>query len=806
MTKFTAEQKSQLAKLMATENLTVQHQKINTAKFDPINRVLYLPIWQDMSGDLYDLLCGHEVGHALYTPAQGWHDVATDKSKPKNFKSFLNVVEDARIEKKVKRRFPGLRMSFQKAYKELMERDFFGINGRDINDMAFVNRLNIYTKSQYTMTNIRFSDEEMKLVRKVESLETWDDVMSVTEEIYAYSKDEQFDMLQDFDYEFKSYTLDEEGEEMDMEDFDSGEPSDAPEEEEQSDKGNSDSSDDAESTEEEQEEDDTGSAAPENEAENEADTDEELEEEQDDKPSTIQRDKESRESQKKDFNPECLTDDEFRKNEDALLDSKSREYIYIDVPTINEYEAFTGWKRVQEQISQYYHDRTLQNDWNKLQPSLFSDLVQEFKRKNERYVSLLAKEFEMRKAAKAYSKSKVSDSGDIDISKLAGYKFDDNIFRKLTHTPKGKSHGLVLLLDCSGSMQDNMPGSIEQILVLAMFCRKVNIPFTMYGFTDIIDTYFLDRKMDQHQRLTYNSNSNSVFAHNKGELAGTNVQMREYMNSKMTNAEFNMALRNMVLLKESYSGGRYGRSRLGPGFPDSENLGNTPLIQAVFSLGHKMEEFRKVNNIDITSLIIVHDGDADSCSTYMAEQDETDYYGRKTTKLRAKSYDPRYQNVFLRDTKRKFQVQLTEPKLYSSDSMMQASLEWFSAISNSKVFGFFILPTRQGALKNTINSRYVSPEGKNLTDIRNVDCYKAADLRDSLVRTMKDEKYIVSHNKGYNEFYMIMGGQELATEEEEFEFEGKVTARTLKTAFAKFNKQKQINRVLVSRFIQGIAV
>ena len=89
MTTFTAEQKSQLAKLMATENLTVQHQKIRTAKFDPVNRVLYLPIWQDMSGDLYDLLCGHEVGHALYTPASGWHDAVLDKTKHKNFKSSL---------------------------------------------------------------------------------------------------------------------------------------------------------------------------------------------------------------------------------------------------------------------------------------------------------------------------------------------------------------------------------------------------------------------------------------------------------------------------------------------------------------------------------------------------------------------------------------------------------------------------------------------------------------------------------------------------------------------------------------------
>ena len=45
-------QKSALAKLLATENLTIQHQKIPTAAFDPKNRVLYCPIWQDMSGDL----------------------------------------------------------------------------------------------------------------------------------------------------------------------------------------------------------------------------------------------------------------------------------------------------------------------------------------------------------------------------------------------------------------------------------------------------------------------------------------------------------------------------------------------------------------------------------------------------------------------------------------------------------------------------------------------------------------------------------------------------------------------------------
>jgi len=104
MENYSTESKSQLAKLLATENITVQHAKIQTASFNLKTRVLNCPIWTDMSGDLYDLLMGHEVGHALETPEEGWHD-AIIESQSKNFKTFLNVVEDARIEKKIKRRY-----------------------------------------------------------------------------------------------------------------------------------------------------------------------------------------------------------------------------------------------------------------------------------------------------------------------------------------------------------------------------------------------------------------------------------------------------------------------------------------------------------------------------------------------------------------------------------------------------------------------------------------------------------------------------------------------------------------------------
>ena len=74
-----------------------------------------------------------------------------------------------------------------------------------------------------------------------------------------------------------------------------------------------------------------------------------------------------------------------------------------------------------------------------------------------------------------------------------------------------------------------------------------------------------------------------------------------------------------------------------------------------------------------------------------------------------------------------------------------------------------------------------------------------------LVKVLKQTKFLVSRTKGYNEFYLISGGSDLQTDDDEFEFEGKVTSSKLKNAFMKFNKQKQVNRVLVSRFIQGIA-
>jgi len=790
---FTVEQKSQLAKLMATENLRVEHQKISTAKFDPKNRILYLPIWQNMSGTLYDLLCGHEVGHALYTPAEGWHDVATDKSKPKAYKHFLNVVEDARIEKKVKRRYPGLKTSFQNAYAELTARDFFGIKGRDVNAMPFIDRLNLYTKSQYTAHWINFTAKEQLMVKKVENLETWDEVLAITSEVYEYSKDEQYEMnMHDFE-EFESEYG--EGDDDGFDDFDYEYDSESDENEESK---NSDSKSNSGKNEEDADGDEQDSDT---ETKGDAKGDD-GEKDGDDEGTKIQHHKDSHPATKDMFVPQCRTDEEFRSKEDSLLDEKCKPYVYVDIPKPIFANIITPAKRVQEQLVEYYLKDREPGYSPRVSLEKSKKWVTEFKNRNERYVGLLAKEFEMRKAAKAFSKSKLSDTGDIDISKLASYKFDDNIFRKVMMTPKGKNHGLILLLDKSGSMSNNMPGSIEQILILAMFCRKVNIPFIVYGFGDSLEANSADRGIHH-----YDNKTPTCFEGESGQLALEEVFLREYINSKMSNSEFSAAVRNMIILKKGFENGRWGYRSMGR--PQCEHLSNTPLTQAVFACGHIMKAFRQKYNLDMSSLVIVHDGDSDWCHYMWQLQEYHERLGGPIVmRNRRVAFDSKRTNVIVRDPAIKFEKRLQDD---SRDAMLIASLEWFRKMTNSNVFGFFLTATSKSYINSAIYNRYVFEDGTNFEKM-NMDTQKPGGnraayemKREATFKKFKSEKFLASKTPGYTEFYLVLGGEDMNVGNEDLEIDGKYTASKLKNAFMKMNKKKALNRVLVSRFIQGIA-
>ena len=152
--------KSQLAKLLATEDLVVEHKRVETACFNVHTRVLTLPMWEQASGRVYDMLVSHEVGHALYTPDSDWFK---DRKIPPQ---FVNVVEDVRIEKLMKRRYAGISKTFYRGYQELSEEDFFQIADENLNTMNLADKANLHFKIG-NFVDIDFSSQESVLIDKI---------------------------------------------------------------------------------------------------------------------------------------------------------------------------------------------------------------------------------------------------------------------------------------------------------------------------------------------------------------------------------------------------------------------------------------------------------------------------------------------------------------------------------------------------------------------------------------------------------------------------------------------------------------
>ena len=176
--------KSQLAKLLATEDIIVENKNVETAQFNVADRVLTLPRWSFASDVVYDLLVGHEVGHALFTPDDEWY-LTSDIPQ-----SIVNVVEDARIEKLMKRKYPGMSKTFYNGYGELNDEDFFELEDTDLNTLNLADRANLYFKGGSHMI-IDFTAEEKDIVDVISKCETFDDVLKASELLFKYCQAER---------------------------------------------------------------------------------------------------------------------------------------------------------------------------------------------------------------------------------------------------------------------------------------------------------------------------------------------------------------------------------------------------------------------------------------------------------------------------------------------------------------------------------------------------------------------------------------------------------------------------------------
>ena len=565
------EQKSILARLMASENISVRHAKVPTAGFNPTTRTLVLPILKEMEGDVYDLFVCHEVGHALYTPSQGWHSVIEKKGP--NYKGFLNIVEDARIEKLIKRKFAGAAKAMHKGYKILVhDRDFFGLKqyNIDIDSASLIDKLNIHFKGG-PLENVKFTEDEKPFIEKMEKLETWEDVEELTEELWKYAEENEEDQMtctDDMSMEESIEYEDDDDDEEEWEDFqdsydqESDNDCDAPVDKcDNSDQpeNNTDGNDEGGSSEEEEQEKENSEG--ETKAEDSSEGKEEESKSEGGTSSGGGYDQWHEENAwKSGREPRSITDQHFREKEEELVHEDALDLKYYNSPKINLNHVgpdgrplIIGYKELLKRTQSaldarekhLVESKLTSLDWERESSIMFGYAKEYLKyvdKENKPVVNYLVKEFEMKKKAAEYKRSATANSGVISLSDIHKYKYSDNIFKKITIVPEGKNHGLYFLMDWSGSMSEKIMPTLVQLFQLIDFCRKCNISHEAYAFVD----YSYD---EQGHSLTEEGTFGFPFKPEANSLAVGDIatQLVEIFSHKMTAKEFN-AQREYLLL------------------------------------------------------------------------------------------------------------------------------------------------------------------------------------------------------------------------------------------------------------------
>jgi len=765
------ESKSILAKLLASENLTVEHGKFNTASFDTKNRVLRLPIWKEMSGSLYDLLVLHEVGHALFTPEEGLHDA---KDHGRGFKSFLNVVEDARIERKIKIKYPGGRRSFINGYDDLVNRDFFGIKGTDVNTLNLIDRINLHYKIG-SHRPVSFSGEESVFIDRIDKANTWKEVVKICEDLYEYAKENESETdMSDHEWEKDFCEADDDADEDWNEDYDPSDYESPESEDTEKDDCDApvDSCEDGESGEDDKE----GKG-------NSEDGDEEGEES-----SGAGSGEEGGMDGR--FEPESKTDRNFRNNEIELVSEEAKEYVYLNLPTkIDMKNVVVNFSDVYEEYREMYSSTSEPSYSNQSTGTEMmanaTKLFKDFRSKNKKIVEYLAKEFEMKKAAKEHARTATANSGILDSERLYTYKYNEHIFKKLSITPDGKNHGLVMFVDWSGSMSRNMKGTIEQLMILVMFCKRVNIPFEVYAFSDSYTRY-----KDDIDWTDSNGHILPVGTPNYGDVVINRFNLLNLFSSRMRAKELYEAYIFMTATASYYSNAyRYYGEGVYFSIPDRMCLGGTPLNSTLFVSFSIMREFQKRNMVDVINSIFLTDGDSHSSNLYWTDE------GTNTN-----HFDVRKQNVIVRDPVSKKSILIEDTHNYrQTSSMTEALVRFQREVFNINIVNFFLVDR----MKKYEMQRQLEKVRESRGDTDTIPEWE--DVHLAMKEWRKNKYMIAPEMMGFNEQYLVAGGKSLEVEETSLEVAEDATVAQMAKAFKKFSSGKLEKRKLLSRFINMVA-
>lgn len=660
-----------LAKLLATENISVIRSNVVTASFDLKNRTLILPRWKEMTPEVEEMLMLHEVGHALYTTTSKYEVVFKEK---RHLAGYANIIEDVRIEKKMKERYPGSRKSFNLGYRQLNDRDFFGLGERDLSDLLLIDKINLYYKVGYDC-GVTFTDAEQPYINKVDKCSTVDDVLELAQEIFDFSKQQMEEELEE-QYSFAD------GEE----EFDSDQIG-----------GTSGYSD--------------------------------------------RKDNSLHDVSQRDEELAPTTYDAFEEKLNSLSDD-STIITYYEPKFEVEYKTNTiiPYQKVLEELHREGMSRSK---------------VDRFKNATSPMVNYLVKEFEMKKSATAYKRARVSKLGQLDSKKLYAYKLKDDLFRQVMRVEEGKKHGMIFLLDWSGSMCNCIEETVEQVLNLAMFCQRIQIPYQVFAFSD---GYAVD---DTVWNSPHKINE-------KGVSSNASLSLIEFFNHRMTNAEFNKMID--CLLTSPWGKKKYG-------------LNGTPLNEALLFMTDYVGKFIRDNQVEKMSFITLTDGEGStlhSTSNRIINGSSYDYSLGKKVIHRSMLKD----NI----TKKDYELS-SVPSEQTSMLLNLIRDRW-----HTRNIGFYLIK----------NSNRVAQ-----TFVRHNLSIESASQREALatgiIETMRKNKYCILNDvPGRDEFYLLPNNVRIDMNAE-IEVDSTMNSGQLSRELTKVFNSKKTSRVVLSKFIDQVS-
>ena len=798
MTERIQTQKDNLARLMAGENLTVVHRKTPTAYFDLKNRLLCCPIFkEDISPELYDLFMGHEVGHALWTPYEGVHSAVT---KNKTLKGYLNVIEDVRIERNIRNKYQGLRKSFFTAYNELMEMDFFGVKGKNLQELSLIDKINLITKCG-SRINIKLTKEEQFFLDWAMKCETWEEVEECATAIYEWSKENE--------------TRTEQDEQLVPQMFDIGDDEEDEDGEEEEQEGESweESYEDSEEEEEDNlpEVPETTGSGQETEEE---ESEEEAEEEERKETGGVSNQGTPEQYDDEDGARESITEHNAHNNEEQFISETNvvRTQINLKEKGFSDFVTDTlyDYKLVLEDWSEYYEQALKDSYYASRIDSTKKRGLHTFKKlesKNKAIINHMAKEFEMRQTALNSRYAFTGKTGKLDMNRLAKYQIVDDVFKRVTYLPDGKNHGVNIMLDWSGSICNEVQDLLEQTFILTMFCRKVNIPHRVYLFSDNISKkpvevdsttqYWRDRSGYLVEIFSNEMNSKEY----KEMFLNMSVLYNHYMTDNIRYGRGGKFAKKLEGWNNWFEGcefidpDQYGWIDMPTDvYPTSKySLGGTPLDTTLVAMRGLLPKFNKAYGIEKSILTVITDGFSHSADILNLNDEER--AEQREQMGDGDSWDfSQERDIIDPINGRVYPYEVKERRYYRNDfKKTQNLLDWVSKTTGVTVTGYFVCG-RKGDMISLLQS---CGEIENTYD------------HDGTIQTMwtkARKEGVVIKVHGYNKLFLTSASN-LGTDGTESLDDELIGAKksTILSKFKKNQNAKSTSRFLTNEFIKEIA-